>query len=835
MQRFQKLLKWLALFLAGCCILLLTLAVTFGDKVKEFVVTEINKSLLVEVEVDKIGFSFLSNFPYASVTFHKVKVPEAEPFQTSGQMLSAEKVTLLFSPLNIISGKYELKKIRLSSANFNLQVDDSGKTNYTVWKSRSDSASSEFSLKMNEVILDDVDVLYYNTSNSQDHSFVIKSGTLSGEFFMSEFTVSTASELYVERFMVNGTNYIPGKDCVLDLEINVNSDSDLYTFGRSELQIQGLVAGVTGTVFGKDKQGAEVDLTINSEGADIPSLASVLPDEIISWSENFKYSGTVDFECRITGQASRTVTPVFSINFKTFDTSINPTGTPYKVTRLNATGFFTNRKSGTSPVEYLELSSFSAVLEGKPIKGSVSVLDFDRPLVDISSTAEIDLEAFSKFYLPDTLEYLKGTAHTNFRFKGIAGERTTYNSSGEIRLEDVKFKLKLKPLEFRTDSGMLHLDGNDIMINNLHSGIGTSDMRVTGKFTNLIDWLAGGGAKLMVNARLDSDFIDLDEILSKDEKMSGNDTAFRFTLSEDVAMNVQVAIDSFAFRKFRATDIKGDVHLNNRRLQTRSLSFNTAMGSSRLTGMITDLPGDSLRIDYDALVDDLNIRNLFYEMGNFGQSVITDNNINGRVTATVLFRSMWSRDLTVNSKSIFVKSSFTIEDGELIGFTPLLQLEKFLKGSDLKRISFSTLTNTIEIKDEKIFIPLMEINSSALDLKATGVHRFDNIVDYQLRLYLSQLMGKKVKEKNSEFGTIEEDGYGRPMIFLTMKGPVNDPIFKYDRKGVEQKITEDIKKEAKTLKEVIKAEFSKKGTPEEKKEKGPGEQEELEIEWEEDE
>lgn len=817
--------------MAGGCIILFTLALTFGDKIKEIVVSEINKGLVVEVEVERISFSFLSNFPYASVSFRKVKVPEAEPFNTSGQMLAAEKVSLLFSPLNILAGKYELKKVRVERANFNLQVDEDGNTNYTVWKSRSDSVSSEFSLKLNEVIFDDVDVLYYNTANDQDHSFVIKKGSMSGEFYMSDFTISTTSDLYVERLVVNNTNYIPGKDCKLDLEINVDSELDTYTFGESSLYIEGLFAKVSGTVTGKEELGADIDLLISSENADIPSLVSVLPDQVTDWSKNFSYSGTVNFQCLVKGPASRSATPVFNINFETFDTSVNPSGTPYKVSGLNARGFFTNEKSKVTPVEYLELTSFNAVLEGKPVSGSVSILDFDRPVVDISSTAEIDLEAFSKFYLPDTLEYIKGIAHTDFRFRGIAGERTTYKSSGEIRLQDVKFKLKMKPLEFRTDSGLLILDGNDIMINGLHSGIGASDLHITGKFTNLIDWITGGRSKLMVNARLYSDFIDLDELLSKDEVINGNDTTFRFTLSEAVTMNMQVAIDSFAFRKFRATRIKGDVHLNNRILQTRSLSFSTAMGTSQLTGMITDLQSDSLKIDYDALVDDLDIRSLFHEMGNFGQKVITDENLKGRVTATIQFRSMWSKNLTVNSKSIFAKSSFTIEDGELNNFTPLLQLEKFLKGSDLKSIRFSTLTNTIEIKDEKIHIPLMEINSSALDLKATGVHRFDNVVDYQLRLYLSQLMGKKVKEKNSEFGTIEEDGYGRPMIFLTMKGPVNDPVFKYDRKGVEQKITEDIRNEAKTLKEVIKAEFSKKEAGAKEPRKEDEEPDELEIDW----
>jgi hypothetical protein len=175
-----------------------------------------------------------------------------------------------------------------------------------------------------------------------------------------------------------------------------------------------------------------------------------------------------------------------------------------------------------------------------------------------------------------------------------------------------------------------------------------------------------------------------------------------------------------------------------------------------------------------------------------------------------LFRSSWSEKLDIDENSIYVKSNITIENGELIDFEPMLELSKYLKGADLKSVKFSTLTNTIEIKNRKIFIPLMEIKSSALDITASGEHTFDNIVDYKLRLYLSQILGKKVKQQNTEFGTIEDDGLGRTMIHLSMKGPMADPKFDWDRKSVEKKITEEVKNETKTFKSLLKEEFGKK-------------------------
>jgi hypothetical protein len=275
---------------------------------------------------------------------------------------------------------------------------------------------------------------------------------------------------------------------------------------------------------------------------------------------------------------------------------------------------------------------------------------------------------------------------------------------------------------------------------------------------------------------------------------------------------VDANIGKLTFRKFSAERITGVIALESKVLLTRELDFQTAGGNVRLKGAIDNRKADSLQISYDALVNQLIINQLFAEMGNFGQSVLVDKNLRGKVSAEVQFRSMWSNRLELNEKSVYAKSDITIENGELINFEPMLALSRFLKGVDLNTNKFSTLTNSIEIKDRKIIIPLMEIKSNALDLTASGEHSFDNMVDYRLRLYLSQILGKKAREKNTEFGTIQDDGLGRPMIFLTMKGHGSDPKFTWDRQAVEKKITDEIKKETKSLKSILKEEFGSKET-----------------------
>ena len=221
-------------------------------------------------------------------------------------------------------------------------------------------------------------------------------------------------------------------------------------------------------------------------------------------------------------------------------------------------------------------------------------------------------------------------------------------------------------------------------------------------------------------------------------------------------------------------------------------------------------------------------------MGNFGQEILIDKNLKGRLSANVDFQSKWDKSLNLDERSVVAKSDISIDNGELIRFKPMLALSKYLKGSDLETIRFSNLTNTIEIRDRKIIIPVMDIRSSALDLTASGTHTFDNMVDYKLGLYLSQILGRKVKQMNTEFGTIEDDGLGRPRIYLSMKGPASDPKFTWDRKGTEQKISDEIRKERNTIRDLLKNEFGSSKNPENagNKEKTGNPPKELELETE---
>jgi len=299
--------------IAGIFILASLLAVVYKDKVKSLVVESLNKNLTAKIEVETISFSFITSFPYASVEFENIKAAEAKDFVTTGTVMNAGSLKLLFNILSIFNDNYQLKKIVLKNASLNLQVGENGTTNYHIWKSDS-TAQNGFNLKLQQVEFENVNVLYYNVAKQQDISFLIDHGTLNGDFGSNNYFLSTDGQLKNTSVLIDKVNYLSNTDCELQLSLDVDKVKGIYTFQKSGLKLAGLTLELIGTISEK-KDFVELNLAVNSPGADLPALLSLIPAKYTSGSGDYNYSGSVEFKGTFAGRIDATHSPLVAFTF----------------------------------------------------------------------------------------------------------------------------------------------------------------------------------------------------------------------------------------------------------------------------------------------------------------------------------------------------------------------------------------------------------------------------------------------------------------------------------------------------------------------------------------
>jgi hypothetical protein len=144
-------------------------------------------------------------------------------------------------------------------------------------------------------------------------------------------------------------------------------------------------------------------------------------------------------------------------------------------------------------------------------------------------------------------------------------------------------------------------------------------------------------------------------------------------------------------------------------------------------------------------------------------------------------------------------------NGELINYKPLAALSKFVSLTDLQNLKFAELNNTIEIREQTITIPKMLIENNAVNITLSGSQNFDNFIDYDLKVNLSEVLRKKLKAKDNEFGEEDEKKKGIN-LFINMRGPIDNLKFVYNKTAVKQNIKEKAKVEGKSIIETLKKE-----------------------------
>nr|MDQ3071667.1 AsmA family protein [Bacteroidota bacterium] len=158
---------------------LVLLAYLFEDKIKSMAINQLNKNLVAPVSVQDVELSFLRHFPNATLQFYNIKARES--FNGSNRDLAEiSYMSLFFSPLDLINGKYTLKRILIKDAKINVRINEKGEPNYEIWKASEKNEAAKFEVDLREIDMLRVNLEYEDMQGGQYFTSYIKEGTFAG-------------------------------------------------------------------------------------------------------------------------------------------------------------------------------------------------------------------------------------------------------------------------------------------------------------------------------------------------------------------------------------------------------------------------------------------------------------------------------------------------------------------------------------------------------------------------------------------------------------------------------------------------------------------------------
>jgi len=686
-----------------------------SDTVKKEIVTQLNQYLEVEVSVDEIEMDVLKQFPFISVGFKNVAAQGKYPDENE-KLINAGEISVLFNIMEVIRGNYVLKKIILKNAFLNIIVHPDGKANYQVVKTVEKNSTSGFEIDVTDVVFQNVSISYVHYPSNQEYLFRINKGNLTGEFSQSNQLIAFNGDLFTTHIKSGSKNYLNNSEVLLDLTMEIDRQKKAINIENGRIKTNGLKFSILGKIE-KYHSKPQLDLSISSEKADLTVLLKTIPKAFLEPISDFKFNGLIATNAHIQGAFAANQVPRIQINFEVEDGRFHYVAKKIDLNDINFSGSFDNGKYHNKTSYKLIIDDAKIHLRGGLLSGQIAILNFTKPNVSVDFYTSFNLVHLSDYFNIEALNDISGNLEIDMKFKNqlqdfrrfTVNDFITSSTQGVMKVKDMRFELENSTHRFSNFNGAFRFNNKDLEIDQFSGDVSNTDFQLTGTFRNILAFALTDTEPVFIDADLKSKKIDLGKLIPKSESKD-NSKGLRF--SDRINYNFNLQVSEFNFRKFKASGISGNIKQHNRIVTISDASFQSMEGSVKLSGKINGQNPVNHIVSCNANFKNVNIEKLFYEFGNFGQHNLTDNHIRGTVNAEIEYNSTLSPYLKVSPGTVYTLADISISDGELINYTPLLKLSKYIKEEELRHVKFSNLNNKVRIQNEVIHIPQMDIKSS---------------------------------------------------------------------------------------------------------------------------
>lgn len=788
------------------------------DKLVNQIISTLNKNLQTPIQVGKVDLNWWTDFPNISLRFQQVNIQESIK-GSKFPLAKLEELSLSFDIISLIKENYQFDKIILKNGEVTIRTTKNGTTNYQLFKEGSDDTEDPqpFNFNLKAIVIDEVVINYVDESLQQ--SYLLIGHKVNAQLAKEEdvYIIKAGGLLTSKAIKINEFSYFENKKLKLDAAVDYNEAKKTVTIKPSKIMVAANNFEIAGLYQLSDSY---MNLKINGVDTDFTTLISLLPEQYSQSITAYQSAGEADFSGTIIGKLTKKENPAINFDFNVQNASLYQPEYQTRLSDLQLNGQFTNGRNQSFETCQLQLKNISCNIQEHPFTAELTISNFNNYYIDLSTKGMLTTQDLFSF-LPnkDKVKELAGELEFNISLSGYtndfkkASTAHKVNNSGEITLKNVGGIYLDYPLPLKNISGRLLFNKNDIGINSLSGSIGESDIVMNGFFLNIIPYLLQENQSLLVEAKTQSQNINLNELLSglsnEENTIEKQEKSFKFSISPYLRFDLESKVNNLSFKRFSARDISGRIEVKHQQLNAENLKLKSSGGEMLLNGTINTASENEVKINTLATFKQLNIDSIFYSFDNFNQDFLTDSHLKGKINANVRAFILLDKELNFKPEHFTADIETSIVNGQLNNFAPMQSLSNYVNEKDLSNLSFGELTNTIRIENKTIYLPEMLIKSNISEIVLQGTHTFDQEINYRL---LVPLKNFRKKDKDEAFGAIEKtEDYIK--LHLKIVGTTDNFNVSWDGKRSLQSVAERIQQEGKTLKKIITGEK----LPEEKK------------------
>ncbi len=826
----KKILLWILLIFTIVLIASIGIAVAFEKQIGQQLISAINNELVHDIEVEDFELSLLKGFPYVSARLNKVQVPD----KRKNLLLEAETMSFNIGLLGLLRSNLNIGNVIIENGALFVEIDRSGKANFLITKeSETEEAAmtgADFSLSLKEATLNNMELIYIDRQSKQEMKLLLQNAFFTGEFDSDEFSLTSDATIESNFVELDAKRYLVGKQLGYNAKIYVDLNNGLYEFQDVILTVDQNDFDIKGTVQELAK-GTNFDLVVNNKSGSLESVIQLMPEEY-EYLEGFSSSGNFNFDILVKGRMNATETPAVDFNFGLVDGRIEHDEMSSSLKDVSFAASFKNGKSPSGNDAVLEINNFKGYFNRELIESKLKVRNLKSPHIQLDLNGTLPVESIYEFMGMDYIQEGDGemefrNIHVNGNYEDMIRTSRIHKvyASGEIEFDDASITVNDETLTL--DRGVVAMKDNQLRVANIKLEGAGSEILFDGSFSNVIpvllaDSINSKDAELKFNAQLKAREIDLDRLLTavnlklEEEELVAKgaivdslqeeQTEKREYLTNFLNGTFAVDIDAFNYNEVEGESFTGELSFRNREMS--------------IVGEVQDMMGGTIDMDGTAYFDeatslkanvicnDIIAKELFRQMEDFGQEVLSYKNLEGTLSTKMAISSRWDKAGNFSYDDLRVLADVTAKDGELNNFGMLEDFSSYIKVDDLRRIKFVDMRNWFEIKNQRIYIPVMLIQTNAMNMLLSGDHSFENEFDYNIKINAGQVLSSKFKRHNPDLKPQPAKTNGLFNLFFNAFGNFDDYEVKTNKSKVKQAFrTSEYRKN--TIQSALDKEFGK--------------------------
>jgi len=823
-QISKRILKVLLITVFSIATIFLIFKAYFSEEIETSIIKTIEKNLESPLILDNVRLTLYETFPSAAVKITNLLILESKSFNND-TLLFAKHAYIKVNLINIINKKYDLEEIIITDGKINIKYNDLNEGNFLIIKGASNNKNL---VSINKITLTNTDLNIKKKTNSLAMSWFIKKSIIKTNNQYYSLNTNGVSK----KLMVGTTNYMDSKKFAFIADTKITNDT--INIINSDVTIGKVFFNMKGDVF----NGNILNLNLHAKEQEINQIITHLPNNMQEFCSPFVANGKINCDITLEGLVDKETNPFFRMNYKINEGKFKLHSNSFELNNIKMYGDVSNGENRGFNSTEITANLFDAKTKNGYINGGFTITNLNNYFLSSNLKSSWDLNEVNNYFTDSPFITLSGKLFATTNYQGnIAFNRTfkkmflNAKHTSNVKLQSVNFDYKGSALKFNFESANCKLKNNNILINSCETTISETDLSFKGEVKNLIGYIFGYAPKIYIDGDIKSTYTNLHELLSsKDISKEEKNSISKGIMPSSIHTNTTIDIGTLSYEKFIANNVTGNLAYKNKSITANNLNAKSLNGDINGSFTLSEPLSEHLKLIAELEAKKINIRNSFDAFNNYGQTFIMQHQLKGVGSLNLNIESNWGPNFLLDVEKLKIKSDLIIEKGELIDFPPLENLSSYISLEELKHVRFSTLENTIDVKNQLVTIPTMEIKSSALSVFISGTHTFNQKIDYDVTLLLSELLSSSFRKENTQLTEFGEEAKNEEIfntIYLKMTGDANSPKISLNKIRFMEDVTKGVKEEKEEIINIIKEDILQTQEKEEEEEEG----QDIEIEW----